>query len=372
MSIGEAVSHSVLQQGVDKEAIVITLSGLPVDITRIALTLTIYEGEQSGHSMKQVSAPYLRLVDGDSDEELFIFDYGSDLSKETAIVVGELYRYGSGWKFSAIGSGFDGGLAALCTNYGLDIEEAEGSNEVAATPELTIPLVPILSEEKNVLSNIDLRKKLSRSPRKKKLTGVTARVGIVLDITGSMRNLYANGTVQEVVERILAVACKFDDNQSLDVWVYDTEFSRLPPVTEQELGSYVFTHIMNNNTIHKFGRNNEPPVMEDIIKKYTEEEPDSTPVFIIFINDGGVVKPTKKVIMAASVQPIFWQFVGIGNSDFEVLMQLDTMKGRLVDNANFIHLDRIEQVTDEELYDQLLNEFPIWLKAAKEKRIIRA
>lgn len=164
VSIGEAVSHSVLQQGVDKEAIVITLSGLPVDITRIALTLTIYEGEQSGHSMKQVSAPYLRLVDGDSDEELFIFDYGSDLSKETAIVVGELYRYGSGWKFSAIGSGFDGGLAALCTNYGLDIEEAEGSNEVAATPELTIPLVPILSEEKNVLSNIDLRKKLSRSP----------------------------------------------------------------------------------------------------------------------------------------------------------------------------------------------------------------
>lgn len=373
VSIGEAVSHSVLQQGVDKEAIVITLSGLPVDITRIALTLTIYEGEQSGHSMKQVSAPYLRLVDGDSDEELFIFDYGSDLSKETAIVVGELYRYGSGWKFSAIGSGFDGGLAALCTNYGLDIEEAEGSNEVAATPELTIPLVPILSEEKNVLSNIDLRKKIVQiTLEKKKLTGVTARVGIVLDITGSMRNLYANGTVQEVVERILAVACKFDDNQSLDVWVYDTEFSRLPPVTEQELGSYVFTHIMNNNTIHKFGRNNEPPVMEDIIKKYTEEEPDSTPVFIIFINDGGVVKPTKKVIMAASVQPIFWQFVGIGNSDFEVLMQLDTMKGRLVDNANFIHLDRIEQVTDEELYDQLLNEFPIWLKAAKEKRIIRA
>lgn len=143
-------------------------------------------------------------------------------------------------------------------------------------------------------------------------------------------------------------------------------------MTEQELGSYVFTHIMNNNTIHKFGRNNEPPVMEDIIKKYTEEELDSTPVFIIFINDGGVVKPTKKVITAASIQPIFWQFVGIGKSDFEVLMQLDTMKGRLVDNANFIHLDRIEQLTDEELYDQLLNEFPLWLKAAKEKRIIQA
>ncbi len=371
VSIDEAVSHSVLQQG-EKEAIAITLSRLPVDITRVALTLTIYEGEQSGHSMKQVSSPYLRLVDGDSGEELFVFDYGSDLSKETAIVVGELYRHGSEWKFSSIGSGFDGGLAALCTNYGLDIEENEGSSEVAATAELTMPVEPIPYEGKNVLSSIDLRKKIVQfTLEKKNLTGVTARVGIVLDITGSMRNLYSNGTVQEVVERILAVACKFDDNSSLDVWVYDTEFSRLPPVTEQELGSYVFTHIMNNNTIHKFGRNNEPPVMEDIIRKYTEEEPDSTPVFIIFINDGGVVKPTKKVITAASVQPIFWQFVGIGNSDFEVLKQLDTMKGRLVDNANFIHLDRIETVSDEDLYDQLLNEFPLWLKAAKEKRIIR-
>ncbi|MNC80479.1 hypothetical protein D3C75_1332840 [compost metagenome] len=82
------------------------------------------------------------------------------------------------------------------------------------------------------------------------------------------------------------------------------------------------------------------------------------------------MRQTKKVIVEASVQPIFWQFVGIGDSDFEVLKQLDTMTGRLVDNANFIHLDRIEEVSDEELYDRLLNEFPQWLKTAKEKRII--
>lgn len=366
-SVDKTVTHSVLQQE-DKEIIDVTLSRIPMDITRIALTLTIYEGEQSGYSMNQVSSPYLRLVDGNSSEELFVFEYGSDLSKETAIVVGELYRYGTEWKFNAIGSGFDGGLPSLCINYGLDIEEGVEVDDIS---ELILPVESIRDEEKNVLSSIDLRKKIVQiTLEKKKLTEVTARVGIVLDITGSMRNLYNNGTVQEVVERILAVACKFDDNHSLDVWVYDTEFSRLPPVTEQELGRYVFTHIMNNNTIHKFGRNNEPPVMEDIIRKYTEEEPDSTPVLIIFINDGGVVKSTKNVIMSSSVQPIFWQFVGIGNSDFEVLKQLDSMKGRLVDNANFIHLDRIDKVSDEVLYDQLLNEFPIWLKAAKEKQIL--
>ncbi|MDQ0194949.1 arginyl-tRNA synthetase [Paenibacillus wynnii] len=60
-------------------------------------------------------------------------------------------------------------------------------------PEKQIPILP----------SIDLRKRIVQfTLEKKELTGVTARVGIVLDITGSMRNLYNNGTVQEVVERL--------------------------------------------------------------------------------------------------------------------------------------------------------------------------
>ncbi|TGV31079.1 VWA domain-containing protein, partial [Mesorhizobium sp. M00.F.Ca.ET.186.01.1.1] len=50
---------------------------------------------------------------------------------------------------------------------------------------------------------------------KKKLQQVKARVALVLDITGSMRPYYKNGTVQKVVERILAVASQFDDDQTL-------------------------------------------------------------------------------------------------------------------------------------------------------------
>lgn len=385
------VAHSA--EGANGADLSISLSKIPQHYARIAVTLTIYEGEQRNQRMKDLSGLQLTLTDRRTGEELYRFEYGADLSEETAVVAGELYRHQGEWKFSAIGSGYNGGLAALCKSYGLEVEEEAGS-EVAATAEVAerVERVEVAaaaevaerverveparsqaedSASVNVLSSIDLRKKIVELTLiKKQLTDVTARVGIVLDITGSMRSLYARGVVQEVVERILAVASKFDDNGSLDVWVYDTEFSRLPPVTEQELGSYVVTHIMNNDSIHKFGRNNEPPVMQDVIRKYTREEKDSTPVFIIFINDGGVVKPTKKVIMASSALPVFWQFVGIGDSDFEVLKQLDTMSGRLVDNASFIHLDRIEEVSDEELYDQLLNEFPQWLKAAKAKRIL--
>lgn len=222
------------------------------------------------------------------------------------------------------------------------------------------------------LSGISLKKKTATIVlEKKKLTGVSARVGIVLDISGSMRKLYNEGVVQDVVERVLAVASQFDDDGELDVWVYDNEFSRLPAATEATFMGYVEKNILSNSGVHKFGRNDEPKVMEDVIRKYTKQDPSGEPVFLVFINDGGCKPGIKKFIVESSGQPIFWQFVGIGDSNFDVLRRLDTMEGRVVDNANFFHLDDISQVTDAELYDQLLNEFPMWLKEAKGKGILK-
>ena len=222
------------------------------------------------------------------------------------------------------------------------------------------------------LSTITLRKEAVRVVlEKKKLTGVVAKVALVLDISGSMRTLYKNGTVQEVVERVLAVASQFDDDGSLDIWVYDNEFSRLPAVTEKDFAKKKEKHILNNSAIHKFGRNEEPQVMEDIIKKYTVEEKSEEPAFVIFINDGGCKKGIQKPVVFSSSQPIFWQFVGIGNGKFDVLRKLDEMEGRFIDNASFFYIRDIEKTTDETLYNNLLNEFPLWIKEAKEKRILR-
>ncbi|EFV74897.1 VWA domain-containing protein [Cytobacillus sp. FSL W8-0315] len=221
------------------------------------------------------------------------------------------------------------------------------------------------------MSSISLLKKSAGIVlQKKNLANVTARVGLVLDISGSMRKLYKNGTVQRVVERILAVASQFDDDGALDIWVYDNEFSRLKPVTEHDFEGYVDQYILNNDLIHKFGRNDEPPVMEDVIQKYTTEDPSKDPAFIVFINDGGCKRTIKKPVIASSDKPLFWQFVGIGDSNFEVLEKLDEMDGRYIDNANFFHIKDIETISDNELYDLLLNEFPDWLKEAKEKNVI--
>ena len=223
------------------------------------------------------------------------------------------------------------------------------------------------------MPTIDLQKKsLKVVLEKKALVSVKARVGLVLDITGSMRTMYKDGTVQKTVERILAIASQFDDDGLLDIWVYDNEFSRLKPVAETDFDGYVNREILTNGEIHKFGRNDELPVIKDVLRKYTEEDPSPLPAFIVFVNDGGCKKNIKTVIQSSSKQPVFWQFVGIGNGNFDFLQTLDTMEGRFVDNANFLHVPQIDKISDHELYDALLNEFPAWLKEAKDKGVLSA
>ena len=105
----------------DDEQIIVDLSKVPVDVTRIAFTATIYDAEERKQNFGQVSNAYIRVVDTANNNELIRYDLGEDFSIETAVVVGELYRNGSEWKFNAVGSGFQGGLTALCGNYGIDV-----------------------------------------------------------------------------------------------------------------------------------------------------------------------------------------------------------------------------------------------------------
>lgn len=105
----------------DDEQIKINLTGLPANIQRIAFTITIHDAEGRNQNFGQVSDSYVRIFNETSGEELIRYDLGEDFSIETAIVVGELYRHNNEWKFNAIGSGYQGGLAALATDFGLRI-----------------------------------------------------------------------------------------------------------------------------------------------------------------------------------------------------------------------------------------------------------
>lgn len=106
----------------DDEQIMVDLSKVPAAIERIAFTCTIYDAENRRQNFGQVSNAFIRIVDQATGTELIRYDLAEDFSIETAIVVGELYRHNGEWKFNAIGSGFQGGLAALCGHYGIDAE----------------------------------------------------------------------------------------------------------------------------------------------------------------------------------------------------------------------------------------------------------
>jgi len=105
----------------DDEQITINLSQVPANISKIAFTVTIYESDKRRQNFGQVSNAYIRIVDESTGTELIHYDLGEDFSIETAVSVGELYKHNGEWKFNAIGSGFQGGLAALCANYGIEV-----------------------------------------------------------------------------------------------------------------------------------------------------------------------------------------------------------------------------------------------------------
>ncbi len=108
---------------------------------------------------------------------------------------------------------------------------------------------------------------------------------------------------------------------------------------------------------------------------------DGLPVYVVFVTDGGTqdVRKSKDAITAAASEPIFWQFVAIGEHEgkapakigrtlprgFDFLAMLDTMPGRVVDNAGFFAVPDPSQPTDTELYDMMFEEFPDWLREAR-------
>lgn len=105
----------------DDEQIKVDLSKVPQDVHRISFTVTIHDAQQRAQNFGQVSNAFIRVFKEENGEELIRYDLGEDFSVETALVVGDLYRHGTEWKFNAIGSGFQGGLAALCSNFGINI-----------------------------------------------------------------------------------------------------------------------------------------------------------------------------------------------------------------------------------------------------------
>jgi len=385
------------------------LSAIPDYINKLVFTVSI-DGTQT---MGEIEC-FITKVYQQEAQSLELSLTGGDFAKEKAVIAIEIYRKDV-WRIGCVAGGFDGGLSALLAHFGgeevgegtatvsqadtvANMPLSQGTSEKVSLPQATsekpAPSMdtvarsssPQATDQKEISSptaavKVSLEKKLEKAPKlvslakplgvelkKRNLETLVARVGLVMDISGSMTARFKNGTVQEIINKTLPLAVQFDDDGELDCWYYGTTARRMDSVNLDNYTKAVpkeWKQLM----LELGGCNNEPVVLKMVLDTYRDTQ---LPVYVLFITDGGVSKKSEiqKIITEASKLPVFWQFVGVGGSGYGILEKLDSMKGRYVDNAGFFALDDFKKVSNEELYARLLEEFPKWLKAIRDKGMI--
>ncbi|MDQ7095396.1 VWA domain-containing protein [Desulfosporosinus sp. PR] len=384
-------SMQLLETGNGKARFKVNLNKVPSFIKSLVFTAAI-DGEGL---MSQISGGFISF--GDEKGEGLRYDFApSNFKMERAVIISELY-FKDLWRLGAVGSGFDGGLSALLKHFGgeeaksqepsLNQTQAPGlpAAEVAPTPK-KINLEKKMEQKAPTI--LSLAKKATISLKKVGLESHCAKVALCLDISGSMSPLYSSGKMQAFAEKILALGCRFDDDGAIDLFLFGKQAHKAGDMSIDNFSGFV------GRTLKKFpleGSTYYGKAIKMIRDFYSPGfKKNNLPVYVMFVTDGATFDQdyTKKQLIEASSEPIFWQFMAIGKSkkdviakgggffaklaagDFRFLEELDTMSGRYIDNANFFSVEDPSQIADDQLYDLLMGEYPNWLKEARQKSIL--
>lgn len=110
------------------------LSALDPSVDQVVIAASCDEA-----AFERVTDLRISLYDAASaeGEPLAVFDVRAETGEETAVICGELYRRGDGWKFRAVAQGYPTGLVGLATAFGISVDEAEAASEPgpAAVPD---------------------------------------------------------------------------------------------------------------------------------------------------------------------------------------------------------------------------------------------
>lgn len=234
-----------------------------------------------------------------------------------------------------------------------------GVVDAAPTTQNVAPMTIDMSKHTENLNTVLID--MSKSG-KTNMANHTARVAVAMDYSGSMSNMFANGSVQDVITRLLPIALKFDDNGELESWLFSEGYERMAPVTASNYEHYVKDVMMRARMY--MGGTNYAPALKDIVKYYKDKHPSTTPAFVMFITDGDNWDEgaTNTIIRELSNYNMFVQFVGIGNgSNFNYLRELDNLSGRKHDNTGFIAVRDMNKMDDQQLYTEMLRQYNDWL-----------
>lgn len=105
----------------DFNQVILNLKNLNKEYQRIVISISVYEAEARGVSLGEIQSIYCRIINSEG-QEILRYDVNEGLTMETALVITEIYRYQEQWKIAAVGSGFNGGLRALCKSYGVEVK----------------------------------------------------------------------------------------------------------------------------------------------------------------------------------------------------------------------------------------------------------
>lgn len=102
----------------DDEEIRIALSKVPSDVQHIVFAVTVYDCEDKKQDFGLIKGAFIRVVDDSNGKELLKYNLSERFEGKTAIIIGEVYRRGQGWKFAAIGeSTADKSIGELIKRY---------------------------------------------------------------------------------------------------------------------------------------------------------------------------------------------------------------------------------------------------------------
>ena len=116
---------------------IVHLGKIPKEIQKLVCCLTIHGWEQHRQNLKDVlEGLSIKLVNRTSSNNILArYRLTGDIGNETALMLGEIYRHHTGWKFRAIGQGFSGGLKALADHFGVPIKMDDLAEDEAAPQE---------------------------------------------------------------------------------------------------------------------------------------------------------------------------------------------------------------------------------------------
>ncbi len=375
------LSYSALDE--HSARFLLRLNKLPQTINKLAFTVSI-DGDGT---MGKISTHEIKIKQRGQTVAVLSLN-GSDFTQEKAIISLEIYRK-QVWRLAAVASGFNGGLGDLLRNYGGEEESSKETepiptpprsesrspeNSRASSPNGNVPSSPVVSRPTSSVE-ADMAqavRSFQNYVSRNGLQGCIAKVALVVEMSSQMAPLYEDGTIQEIVNKIIPLALQFDDNGKLEFWYYAGWAKKMSPLTKnnytqavpQDWGSLMWS--MGKDT------HSEALVISSVMTEYINTD---LPVYVIFITGGNIPiqyeASVEQMLRGASLRPIYWQFIGTNGCNYELLDRLNNLTDRPVNNTNFFTVGNFKQVSNEALYDLMLKEFSSWLREAKANGIVR-